>query len=188
MFNDVILVFKPPGKPLIPLLTMCYKFLNTLIDFQKPCYGNWRTFIQYLIIYLENTFIFSNFAQCGYFSKTNGGREDQISPIWVTDFCGFGFPGGSDSKKSTCNAGDLGFIPGSERSLGEGNPLSIFLPGETHRQRSLAAYSPWVCKEVDTTEWLSAYTHTHTHTHTHTAFVVHFSVGSLHLKKGLAFL
>ena len=36
MFNDVILVFKPPGKPLIPLLTMCYKFLNTLIDFQKP--------------------------------------------------------------------------------------------------------------------------------------------------------
>ena len=35
------------------------------------------------------------------------------------------FPGGSDSKESTCNAGDLGSIPGLGRSPGEGdgNPL-----------------------------------------------------------------
>ena len=35
------------------------------------------------------------------------------------------FPGGSDSKESTCNAGDVGLIPGSRRSPGEenGNPL-----------------------------------------------------------------
>ena len=32
-----------------------------------------------------------------------------------------GFLGGSDSKASDCNAGDLGSIPGSERSPGEGN-------------------------------------------------------------------
>ena len=32
-----------------------------------------------------------------------------------------GFPGGSDSKESTCIAGDPGSIPGSGRSLGEGN-------------------------------------------------------------------
>ena len=32
-----------------------------------------------------------------------------------------GFPGGSDGEESTCNAGDLGSIPGSERSPGEGN-------------------------------------------------------------------
>ena len=32
-----------------------------------------------------------------------------------------GFPGGSDSKESACNVGDLCSIPGSERSLGEGN-------------------------------------------------------------------
>ena len=32
-----------------------------------------------------------------------------------------GFPGGSDSKESTCNVGDLGSIPGSGRSPGEGN-------------------------------------------------------------------
>ena len=32
-----------------------------------------------------------------------------------------GFPGGSDSKESACNAGDLGLIPGSGRFPGEGN-------------------------------------------------------------------
>ena len=35
------------------------------------------------------------------------------------------FPGGSDGKESTCNAGDLGLIPGLGRSPGRrhGNPL-----------------------------------------------------------------
>ena len=32
-----------------------------------------------------------------------------------------GFPGGSDGKESACNAGNLGSIPGSGRSHGEGN-------------------------------------------------------------------
>ena len=29
---------------------------------------------------------------------------------------------------------------------------SILLPGEFHGQRSLASYSPWGCKELETTE------------------------------------
>ena len=39
------------------------------------------------------------------------------------------FPGGSDGKASTYNAGDPGSIPGSGRSPGEGNgnPLQWFL-------------------------------------------------------------
>jgi len=39
--------------------------------------------------------------------------------------CGLGLPGGSDSKESACNAGDLGLMPGLERSPGggQGNPL-----------------------------------------------------------------
>ena len=36
----------------------------------------------------------------------------------------------------------------------------VFLPGKFHRQRSLAGYSPWGCKELDTAEDM----HTHTHT------------------------
>ena len=31
------------------------------------------------------------------------------------------FPGSSDSKDSACNAGDIGSVPGSRRSSGEGN-------------------------------------------------------------------
>ena len=31
-----------------------------------------------------------------------------------------GFPGDSDNKESACNAGDLGFIPGSGRAPGKG--------------------------------------------------------------------
>ena len=37
-------------------------------------------------------------------------------------------------------------------------PTPVFLPGESHGQRSLADYSPWGPKELDTTEWLSMYT------------------------------
>ena len=38
------------------------------------------------------------------------------------------FPGGSDSKESTCNVGDLGSVPGLGRSPGERNgyPLQYF--------------------------------------------------------------
>ena len=42
-----------------------------------------------------------------------------------------GFPCGSASKESTCNVGDLGSIPGLERSPGEGKlPTPVFWPGE----------------------------------------------------------
>ena len=31
-------------------------------------------------------------------------------------------------------------------------PTPVFLPGEVHGQRNLGGYSPWGCKESDTTE------------------------------------
>ena len=54
-----------------------------------------------------------------------------------------GFPGGLDSKESTCNAGDLGSIPGLGRSPGggHGNPLQYSYLENPHGQRSLAGYS-----------------------------------------------
>ena len=63
-----------------------------------------------------------------------------------------GFPGGSDCKESTCNAGDLGSVPGLGRSPGEGKGLysPVFWLGEFH-----GLYSPWGGKESDTSEWLS---------------------------------
>ena len=57
-----------------------------------------------------------------------------------------GFPGGASGKASACNAGDVrdsGSIPGSGRSSGEGNGNpSVFLPGESHGQRSLVDDRP----------------------------------------------
>ena len=113
-----------------------------------------------------------------------------------------GFPNSLVGKQSACNAGDLGSIPGSGRSAGEGigyplqcslsqcgyvltsnycqfglpsqlsqlrnclqcrrprfyswvrkipwrrawQPTPVFLPGESHAQRSLVGCSPWGCK------------------------------------------
>ena len=54
-----------------------------------------------------------------------------------------GFPGGSDNEESACNVEDLGSIPGSGRSPGEGNgnPLQDSCL-ESHGQRTLGGYSP----------------------------------------------
>ena len=41
----------------------------------------------------------------------------------------------------------------------------IFLLGKSHGQRSLAGYSPLVCRESDTTERRCACTYIHTHSY-----------------------
>ena len=66
------------------------------------------------------------------------------------------------SKESTCqfrrcrrNIGDVyGFDPwvGKIPWRRKWQPILGFLPGEFHGQRSLAGYSPWGHKELDTTE------------------------------------
>ena len=63
-----------------------------------------------------------------------------------------GFPGGSVVKKLPANAGDSvqsldGEIPWRKKW----QPTPVFLPGKSHRQRSLVCYSPWGCKESDMT-------------------------------------
>ena len=69
---------------------------------------------------------------------------------------GIPFPGGSDGNKSTCNAGDLGSIPDRKILWRRGwLPMSIFLPGEFHGQRSLTGYIVHGIAESDTTEWLT---------------------------------
>ena len=49
------------------------------------------------------------------------GWEDLLEKGQATTPVFLGFPSGSDSKGSACNVGDLGLIPGSERSPEEGN-------------------------------------------------------------------
>ena len=51
-------------------------------------------------------------------------RRDRLpTPVFL------GFPGGSAGKESTCNAGDLGFIPGLGRSPGEGKGYPLQYSG-----------------------------------------------------------
>ena len=71
-------------------------------------------------------------------------------------------------------------IPSLGQRDGYGNPLQYSCLENFQGQRILVYYSPWGCKESDTTEqlthtkshyrwgWLMSHTHTHTHTRTHT--------------------
>ena len=53
-------------------------------------------------------------------------------------------PSGSDGKERVCHAGDPGLIPGLGRSPGrKWLPTPVFLPGESHGQRSLVGYHSW---------------------------------------------
>ena len=83
-----------------------------------------------------------------------------------------GFPGGPVVKNLPANTGgtrDSGSILRSGKSpgVGNGNPLQHSCLENSMDRVSLAGYSPWGCKEMDTTEQQRACTHTHTHTHTH---------------------
>jgi len=71
----------------------------------------------------------------------------------------WGFTGGSDGKESACNVGELVFDPwvGKVPWRRPWQPTQIFLPGESHGQRSLAGYSPWGHEPSDMTEQLSTH-------------------------------
>ena len=64
-------------------------------------------------------------------------------------------------------------------SLGQEDPLEesmqtnlVFLPGESHGQRSVAGYSLWSCKESDMTEVTQqAHIHTHLFKYTSLSFI-----------------
>ena len=68
-----------------------------------------------------------------------------------------GFPGGTVVKNPPATAEDSGSNPGSGRSpwRRKQQPTPVFLPGESHEQRSLVGYSPLGHKESDTTERLN---------------------------------
>ena len=68
-----------------------------------------------------------------------------------------GFPGGSDSKESACEAGDLGSIPGLGRSPGEGNgdPLHYSCLENSEDRGAWQTKGPWGHRESDTTERLT---------------------------------
>ena len=94
----------------------------------------------------------------------------------VSESSVLGLPRWLSSKESACQCRrcsqetwiqSLGKIPWRRAW----HPTPVFLPGESHGQRSLVGYSPWVA-ESDTTARTCPNTHTHTHTHTRTHWQV----------------
>ena len=71
--------------------------------------------------------------------------DDWFKRMWYMDF-----PGGSAGKEFTCNAGDLGSIPGLGRSRGEGNGFPLQYSGVENSMD----HSPWSHKESNMTEIL----------------------------------
>ena len=123
-------------------------------------------------------------------------RRDKLpTPVFL------GFPGGSDSKESSCNAGDLGSIPGLGRSLGEGNGYPLQYSGLENSMDCISmglqkVGHDWatfthslMCTQVNMLDdhiciyiylcasenniYVYIYIHTHTHTYTHINIHVH---------------
>ena len=74
-----------------------------------------------------------------------------VGPVNITLYP----PGGDSGKEPAANAGDkrdVGSL-GWEDPLEKGRqPTPVFLPGESHGQRTLVGYSPQGCKESEKTE------------------------------------
>ena len=65
-----------------------------------------------------------------------------------------GLPRWCSGKESTCQCKRCGFDSwvGNIPCRREWLPTAVFLPGESHGQRSLVGYSQWGRKESDTTK------------------------------------
>ena len=70
-----------------------------------------------------------------------------------------GLPRWLSDKESACQGRKRGFDPwvGKIPWRRAWQPTPVFLPGKSHRQRSLVGYSPWGCRESDTTEQLGTH-------------------------------
>ena len=62
----------------------------------------------------------------------------------------YGLPQSHSDKESTCQCRRHGW--GRSSGGRNGSPLQYSCLGESHGQTSLAGYSPWGCREADTTE------------------------------------
>ena len=87
-------------------------------------------------------------------SKLHSLHMHCVRDAFFWHFClagSWGFPGGKESACHCRKHKRFGFDPWVRKipSRRKWQPTSVFLPGESHRQRSLARYSPWGRKESD---------------------------------------
>ena len=103
--------------------------------------------ITFLSVYTASVKHIANFKKLVVFVACHG---SSIRP-WYYIKLKLSFPGSSEVKVSACSSGDLGLIPRSGRSPGEGNgnPLQYSCLENPMHGRSLVGYSPWGHKESD---------------------------------------
>ena len=87
-------------------------------------------------------------------SRTNWPRDESYFCVLLFSVtCCIGLPWWLSSKQSACQCRRHKFDPWVRKIpwRRKWQPMPIFLPGKIHGQRSLAGYSPWGCKVLDTT-------------------------------------
>ena len=80
----------------------------------------------------------------GLSRAATGNTGLHVSILLQTSSSFIGLPWWLSGKESACNIGDAGLIPGlgeSPRKRAQ-HPTPVFMPGESHGQRSLVGYTP----------------------------------------------
>ena len=122
-------------------------------------YGYWH--FRQIYYYIEFIWIIQNFNQIWKYYR----QKLEFDPFRELYGMPMGFPGGGSGKEPICQCRRhkrrgfdswIGKIPCRRAQ----QPTPVFLPEESHWQRSLAGYSSWGYNESDRTE---ATWHTHTH-------------------------
>ena len=134
--HSVLLIqyFSPPGKE----VNLLQNYPVRPKVFQRPP--------AMILLYKQPALVYENIYLYFYMSNEFTG--------YYYNYYLPGIPWHLSSKESSCNAGDLASIPGWGRSpfRKAWQPTPVSLTGEFHGQRSLAGYSPWGHKELDTTQ------------------------------------
>ena len=108
-----------------------------LANYRNISSSSWYTCVPFCFFFF--LYIYYRFLICGYYGV-------HIS-----------FPGGATGKEPACQFRRYKrrwFIPWVRKIpwRRKWQPTPVFLPGESCGQRSLEGYSPWGCRELDTTE------------------------------------
>ena len=130
------------------------EFRRVPCSFDLSILSTKKNFFQALKIYLTPTLCLLISIVVSILTCHVGGRD--LIPCRETGWMLLSFPGGSDSKESTCNAGDLGSIPGSGRCPGEGSgyPLQYSCLENPMDRGSWQSTVHGIIKS-GTTEWLN---------------------------------
>ena len=95
-----------------------------------------------------------------------------------------GFPGGSAGKESACHVGNLGLIPGSGRSPGDGNGYPLQYSGlENSMNYSMGSQRPrqdWMTSTFPFFKWKGRLEYDFMHTHT---YVYQYKLACKHVEK-----